>query len=85
MPDTSRYRRKDHPDPFGFLLDDDQLAILQRIAGGRGPDGIGAEGAAGVGSPRLVGRAEFMSLFHVKRTKCRLRNGSKSQILEVKD
>ena len=27
---------KDHPDPFGFLLDDGQLAVLQLIAEGEG-------------------------------------------------
>src|ERR1700758_4698380 len=27
---------KDHPDAFGFLLDDDQLAVLQLIAEGEG-------------------------------------------------
>src|SRR6516225_8607631 len=28
---------KDHPDPFGFLLDDSELAVLQLIAKGREP------------------------------------------------
>ena len=33
----SQISAKDHPDPFGFVLDDGEVAVLQPIAEGEGP------------------------------------------------